>query len=134
MKHLAIFTDEAIKNIFSGKKVIDSRFSQRKIAPFHMIESGDLVYIKKSGGKVVGQFMVKRVISFDNLSSDLIDKIKKDYNRFIKSDKYFWGDRTEAKYGTLIFIEQVQPVLIPIVIEKRDRRPWVVLKEQTIEN
>ena len=67
-KHLAIFTDDVIKDILEGQKTTDSRFSKRRIAPFGQINSGDLVYIKRSGGKIVGQFEVKRVISFDNIN------------------------------------------------------------------
>ena len=133
MNHLGIFTDNTIKDIFSGKKTIDSRFSLKRIPPFARVSSGDLVYIKKSGGKILGQFKVKGVIFFDNLNEELFTKIKKDYNKHIKADKYFWNDHSESKYGTLMFISEVQPVLFPIYIEKKDRRPWVVLTDLKIK-
>lgn len=134
MKHLAIFTEETIRDIFRGEKTIDVRFSLKRIPPFKKVESGDLIYVKKSGGKIVGQFKVKRVVFFDNLSAALFNKIRRDYQREIKADRYFWHNHAEAKYGTLIFISEVQGVLFPIQIEKRDRRPWVVLDTLKIKN
>lgn len=130
MEHIAIFTDQAIKDVFSGQKIIDARFSLRRIPPFNQINYGDKVYIKKSGGKIVGEFKVQRVISYDNLTEEMVDKIRRDYNRLIKADKYFWSDKKEAKYGTLVFLTEVQPVLFPIQFQKRDRRPWVLLERK----
>ena len=134
MEHIAIFTDDAIKKIFSGKKTVDSRFSVRRIPPFAQIKSQDKVYIKKSGGRIVGEFKVKRAISYDNLTKEMVEKIRRDYNKYIKADKYFWFDKKEARYGTLIYITEVQPVLFPIIIKKRDRRPWVSLDKLKAEN
>ena len=130
-EHVAIFSPEAIKQIFKGKKVIDARFSIKRIAPFQLIHAGDIVYMKKSGGKIVGQFRVSAVISFERLTEELLQKIQKDYHRELQVNKYFWSDHSEAQYGTLIFISEVQPVLFPIEIVKRDRRPWMVLDSRS---
>jgi len=131
MKHLAIFDQKTIQKIFNGEKTIDARFSKHRIAPFGVIASRDTVLIKLSGGDVVGEFEVQSVITFDNLTPEKIQKIKRDYNRNIKMDPLFWHEKEQAKYGTLLFIENVQPVLIPLAIKKRDMRPWVVLNQAT---
>lgn len=127
-KHLAIFNEDYIRLIFSGKKTIDVRFSCRRVLPFEKIKSGDLIYMKKSGKEIVGQFKAKRIIYYENLNLEMILKIKKDYNRYICGNKYFWNEKEEAKFGTLIFISEVQPVLFPLNFVKRDRRPWVILE------
>jgi len=127
MKHLAIFDKKTIQKIFSGKKTMDIRLSRRKVLPFGHISSGDKILIKETGGKVLGEFNAARVISYDNLDSVQLEKVKRDYNRFIKMDSLFWHEREDSKYGTIIFIDKVQPVLIPMFFKKRDRRPWMVL-------
>jgi len=60
----------------------------------------------------------------------MIIKIKKDYNKWIKADKFFWLEKREAKYGTLIFLSRVQPCLLPMKFYKSDRWPWVVLENE----
>jgi hypothetical protein len=131
MKHLAIFDPKTIHKIFNGEKTVDARFSKNRIAPFGTIAAHDMVLIKESGGEVVGEFEVLRIISYDNLSREQISKIRRDYNKQIKMDSLYWHEKEDAKYGTLIFMENVQPVLIPLHIRKHDRRPWVVLNNST---
>ncbi len=67
MKHLAIFKGDGGEKILTGEKLIETRFSKSKIPPFGVISTGDLVYIKPSGGDIIGQFRVKKVIFFDGL-------------------------------------------------------------------
>ncbi|MBI2017733.1 ASCH domain-containing protein [Candidatus Daviesbacteria bacterium] len=127
-KHLAIFKGEGAEDILSGKKTIESRFSKAKIAPYGKISAGDLVYIKPSGGDIIGQFRVKKVIFFDGLEVEDIKEIQLNYARFIVAGKEYWKGKEAAKYGTLIFIgESAQFLTSPIKIPKKDLRGWVVL-------
>lgn len=133
-KHLAIFSPEVIVQIFSGEKTIETRFSKRKIAPFGVVQIGDLVYIKPSGKDIVGQFMVKKVISFEGLDSNDWQVIIEKYGRQIvlgsKEDQaQFLKSKQDAKYGTLIFIDKIEQFITsPIKITKKDQRGWVVLE------
>ena len=104
-RHLAIFKGQGAEKILSGEKTIESRFARRRIPPFGVVSSGDIVYIKRSGGDIIGQFKVKRVVFFD------------------------WGEtKATARYGTLIFIGQSSRFITsPIKLKKKDSRGWVVL-------
>jgi hypothetical protein len=132
-KHLAILYPEVIKQIFSGQKTIETRFSKSKIAPFSQIKVGDLVYMKPPGKDIQGQFWVNKVISFENLDSADLEYIKKHYGDKLSlgsrnQDQAFFELKKDAKYGTLIFIGRVdQLITSPIKLEKRDQRGWVVL-------
>lgn len=132
-KHLAIFDLETIKIIFSGKKTIESRFSQGKIAPFGQINIGDLVYIKAPGKDILGQFKVKKVISFEGLDGVDWDMIKLKYGKGLtlgnkEKDRQFFEKHLNAKYATIIYIGQVEQFITsPIRIQKKDLRGWVVL-------
>ena len=104
VRHLAIFKGGGAENILSGEKTIESRFARRRIPPFGVVSAGDLVYIKPSGGDIIGQFKVRKVIFLDN------------------------GEQTKERYITLIFIGQsTKFITSPIKLKKKDLRGWVVL-------
>lgn len=132
-KHLAIFSEPAIVAIFSGKKRIESRFSQKRISPFGQVKVGDIVYIKPPGKEIVGQFRVKKVLSFEGLDKDDWKFISTNYGEEIslgtkKADKEFFDAHKSSKFGTLIFIDQLEQFITsPIRIRKSDLRGWVVL-------
>lgn len=128
MKHLAIFSGNLAEDILSGKKTVESRFSRAKIAPFGAISSGDLVYIKPSGGDIIGQFRVQKVISIEGLEISDLETIKKRYGNQILADESFWQAHQNAKYATLIFIGTTTKFITsPITYAKKDLRGWVVL-------
>lgn len=128
MKHLAIFKGDGAEKILIGKKTIESRFSKVKIAPFGVISSGDLVYIKSSGKDIIGQFRVKKVIFFDGLEVLDIRKIREQYNKELSIDETYWQSKEKSKFGTLIFIgNSSRFITSPIKIPKKDLRGWVVL-------
>lgn len=132
-KHLAIFSKEAITQIFKGKKIIETRFSMRRIAPFGLISRGDLVYIKPPGEEVVGEFRVKKVIFFDGLSKDDWQFIKLNFSQKLsfgkkRLDGKYFDSHLSAQYGTVIFMDQVEKFITsPIKVPKKDLRGWVVL-------
>lgn len=131
--HLAIFSEEAVKAIFQGVKKVESRFSQKRIAPFGNVESGDIVYIKPPGKDIVGQFRVKKVISFEGIGKDEWDLIKSKYGSIIsvgvkKLDGEYLKKHSSAKYGTLIFFDTLEQFITsPVKLNKKDLRGWVVL-------
>jgi|SRR3989344_4544565 len=128
MKHLAIFKGQGAEKILSGEKTIESRFASRRIAPFGLITSGDLVYIKPSGGQIIGQFRVKKVIFYDGLEPGEIKEIRERYEKELAVDESFWTGKDKCKFGTLIFIGNSEKFITsPIKLKKKDLRGWVVL-------
>ena len=126
-RHLAILDRSAVELIFSGKKKIEGRFSKIKIAPFGKVASGDIVLIKIPGEKIVGQFLVDRVISFDHPNRSEVEEIKRRYGKGLSLPKTFWLDHERINYVTLMFIKSVNKFIIEPKIAKKDLRPWVVL-------
>ncbi len=127
-KHVAIFVPEIAELLLNGIKTIESRFSKSKIAPFGVISSGDIVYIKPSGKDIIGQFRVKKVITFDGLNSKDIKALKEQFGQQIAVLDRFWKEKESSKFATLIFVSEVTRFLTsPIRFHKRDQRGWVVL-------
>ncbi|MDP3973388.1 MAG: hypothetical protein Q8P92_01010 [Candidatus Daviesbacteria bacterium] len=128
MKHLAIFKGDGANLILSGKKIIESRFSKRKNVPFGVISKGDLVYMKKSGKDVIGQFRVQKVIFFDGLETKDMEDIKLQYGKEIAADEVYWKRKENSRFGSLIFVGESSRFLTsPIKLAKKDLRGWVVL-------
>lgn len=127
-KHLAIFDIDTTKLIFSGKKKIDGRFSQIKIAPFGKVSAGDLVLMKVSGEDIVGQFTVDRVFYFDHPRREELEYVKKKYGKELRVPESFWLSHEKVNYMTLMFIKSVTKFIIAPEVPKRDLRPWVVLE------
>ncbi|KKQ66055.1 MAG: hypothetical protein US86_C0007G0100 [Candidatus Daviesbacteria bacterium GW2011_GWA2_38_24] len=134
-KHLAIFTPNAVKQILEGKKTIETRFSQKRIAPFGSLSVGDIVYIKPSGKDVVGQFVVKKILYFEGLSTEDWLMIKGYYGKNLslgsgEADEQYFKSKELARFGTIIYIGRVEQFITsPISIQKSDQRGWVVLEE-----
>ena len=126
-RHLAVFAPEAIEKIFSGEKKVEGRFSQVKIPPFGKVSAGDTVLIKKPGEKIVGQFLVDRVVYFDHPTKDEIEQVKRKYGKQMVLPKVFWLDKEKINYITLMFIKSVTKFIVEPQIPKKDLRPWVVL-------
>lgn len=133
-KHLAIFSPEAITQILAGKKTIETRFSQKKIAPFGVVGRGDLVYIKPPGKDIIGRFRVKKVISIEGVDKEDFLEIQSKYGSLVSLgeqtlDKQFFSSRSGANYCTIIFIGNIEQFITsPIKIEKSDLRGWMVLE------
>ena len=127
IKHLAVFSPDTVNSIFSGKKKIEGRFSKIKIAPFNKVSSGDIVLMKVSGEKIVGQFLVDRVLSFDHPRVEEVDFLKRKYSSDLSLTKAFWLDHENINYITLMFIRSVTKFIVAPEIPKKDLRPWVVL-------
>ncbi len=132
-RHLAIFTPSVADQILNGKKTIETRFSKHKIAPFGVVEVGDLVLVKPVGQEIKGQFWVQKLISFQGLTKKDWELIKIHYGKDLslgsqELDDNFFNGKNESVFGTLIFIGRVEKFLTsPVKIEKKDRRGWIVL-------
>src|SRR3972149_2528473 len=113
VKHLAIFDSDTAKKIFEGKKKVEGRFSKIKIPPFGKVSAGDDVLIKVSGGKIVGQFSVDRVLHFDHPRKEEVEFFKKKYASGLAMPATFWLDHEKINYLTLMFIGTVTKFIIP---------------------
>lgn len=127
-KHLAIYSSDTLKLIFSGKQKIDGRFSKIKIPPFCAVSSNDIVLMKLSGEKIVGQFIVDRVLYFDHPRVDELETLAEKYKGDLLLPTEFWLTHEKVNFISLIFIREVSKFLIAPEVPKKDLRPWVVLE------
>ncbi len=126
-KHLAIYKAKALDEIFSGARKIDGRFSKIIISLFGAVRANDIVLLKLSGEKIVGQFVVDRVLYFDHPRREELETLAKKYKTELKIAPNFWLQHEVVNYVSLIFIREVSKFIVPPEVPKKDLRPWVVL-------
>lgn len=126
MYHIAILKPKYFNMILNGTKPIESRFSINKIAPYGVVSVGDVIYLKKTGCAVSNRCKVKRVEYF-NLTPQVVEDIRLKYGELIgTSEPKDWESTKQKKYGTLIWIENVESIQ-PINVPRSNGNAWFVL-------
>ncbi len=129
--HLAIFTEPFLTLVLEGRKTTDSRFSKVRCAPFELVNSGDVIFIKEAGGPICVLALAKRTLFYE-LNARTFKQIRERYGKAICADEGFWRSRRDAAYATLI--ELAETTEIPATsCTKRDRRAWVPLRSPQLQ-
>lgn len=122
--HLGVFVEPFLGAILEGRKTIESRFGVHRCAPFDRVQQGDLIFIKRSGGPVVGIALAGEA-SFYELDPGTLDDIRERFaDKICAQDDEFWKARAEKRFATLIEIDEVTAI-DTLSVDKRDRRGWV---------
>ena len=126
--HLAIMLEPYLQYILDGTKTVESRFSKNRIAPFNMVEPGDVVLLKKVASRSISGVCVVRKVWFYRLNPDTWSQIRDEFSKALRADDpSFWEQREAAQFATLMRIAEIHP-LPSIEVPKRDRRGWVILR------
>jgi hypothetical protein len=122
--HLAIFREPYLKYILEGKKIMESRFSRKKIVPYKKLNLGDIILLKRSGGPLKGIASISNIHYF-TINNRALCYIKKKYTKslFIKDQK-FWADKQKSSYATIFSLDNVVET-DPIYLKKRFRSGWI---------
>ena len=127
--HLAILLEPYLQYILDGTKTVESRFSKNRIAPYEMVAPGDVVLLKKVNAKSISAVCVIRNVWFYRLDPDSWGQIRDGFAKALcAEDPSFWEQRQAAQFATLMRVGEVYR-LPPLVVPKRDRRGWVILRD-----
>lgn len=127
MKHIAIFRQPFFDMVLDGSKTIESRFSDKKIAPYKKIEVGDEIWIKQTGKDVTVKAVAKKVEFFE-LTPEIVEEIRVNFGKEIGTDKFEdWTKTLRKKYCTLIWLGDVKKVE-PIKVPKSHGSGWMIVK------
>ena len=130
--HLAIFREPYLKFIMEGKKTVETRFARRACPPYKCVNDGDVVLLKRAAGGIIGICTIEKAW-FYQLDPTTLSFIKTKFGAAIcPADSAFWKEREEAVVATLMLVGNVTPIE-NILINKRDRRGWVVFKDNKQE-
>jgi predicted transcriptional regulator len=130
-KHLAIFLKQSsVEKILSNEKTMEARFSLEKVLPYGVIKKGDEIFLKESGGLILGKVTVDNVLFYEGLEPETVGKIRREYHQELVVDDGFWQKKANAKYVSLIFLKNPRRFITPMKMKKKDRRPWVIWEEE----
>lgn len=125
-RHLAIFnSSHQIERILDHKTSVELRLTQDRIAPYGLISKHDTIFLKESGGLIMGEVAVDNVLFFDNLDGETLGKLRREYGQEIALADSFW--LKPARYATVIFLKHPKRYVTPMRFKKHDRRPWILL-------
>jgi len=127
MLHLAIFSPGFIEKIFSGRKTMESRFSVIRCLPYKGIEKGDLIFMKRSGGPILGYFLAGTVHFYKDLTPQKLERIVKKYWYELALSESFWESKKNSKYLTLIKMKKPTPFRLPVTVKKSSLHGWIAL-------
>lgn len=127
--HLVILQKPYLDAILGGQKRIESRFTRTKHYAFGRVRPGDKLFLKESSGLVCATAIVAAVKNFENLTPKQIIEIKQQYNHYIIGSDEYWRNKSNCRFGFLVWLKDVQSVG-PVRICKKDWRAWVVLTDK----
>jgi len=125
--HLAILVEPYLRYILEGKKTVESRFSERRVAPYGSVNKDDVILLKRAGGPIVGLCRASDIWYYE-LDPKSWKEIRTGFSQMLcAQDPDFWSQRKSAEFATLIRLTNVLKIP-PFRYSKTDRRSWVVLK------
>lgn len=133
MEHLAILSKsrKLLAKIISGDKKIESRWYKFKRPPFGCISQGDIIYFKESGSSVSAKAKVEKVLTYENLNSNLITEIITKYGTLIGVNSDFIEEVKNKRMCILIFLKDVQTIE-PFEIDKKGyglMNAWISIED-----
>ena len=130
-RHLAVFLkSKEVEEILSGKRQVELRLSESRILPYGQIQKDDEIYLKVSGEKILGKVEVENVLFYDRLSEAMLKNLKREYFETLRLDEKFWQDKVKSSYASIIFLKKPKKFLAPVIYQKHDRRPWIIMENQ----
>jgi hypothetical protein len=125
--HLAVMVEPYLTRVLSGEKTIESRFARVRAAPYGQIAPGDLIWLKRAGGPIMGSARVAEVHQYAGLTPERVDMLLARWGAALRLEAAFIARIRGCRYATLIWLGDVRALPAPIRYERRDRRGWVVL-------
>jgi len=123
--HLAVLHRQYLDLVLSGEKTIESRLTKTRRAPFGKINTGDTIYFKQSSGPIRAVATAGRILSLTDLNPQRISEIFEQYNDRISGADPVWERKKHARYGTLIWIENVIPTSEGPIVPPLYGAAWV---------
>ena len=106
--HVAILKRAYANLVLEGRKVIESRLSLRGGAPFGSAFEGDRIFIKVSGGAIVGTGVIERALHVSGLTPRDVTSLRRRYDHLILGTDEYWASKSLARFATLLWLGRVE--------------------------
>lgn len=123
------------EKILTGEKTIESRWYQKKSAPWGEISEGDSVYFKNAGAPITLSAEVEKVQQFGELTPKRVRQILFEFADRDGLDvgklEHYYDLFRDKRYCILIFLKNIRKIE-PFEIEKRGfgtMSGWIIVKD-----
>lgn len=123
--HLAVFTPTLLAAIIAGRKTVETRLARDRRPPFGRVAVGDRIWLKRSGGPIVGVATVAWVRTLAEATPNQIAALFHDYPG-IAADTAYQLAKQDARFATVIGLGDVRPIA-PVRLPGRARSGWRLL-------
>lgn len=125
-RHLALVSDVELQNILSGKLPYLIKFFKKRLDFLNTLQKGDLIYLRKKGGEVLGQFNIGKLIEIERL--EIGDwKFIKDLETGLKKED-FEEKIEEHSVMVIVQIEKLEQFITSPIDTPKSKKEWVVLE------
>ncbi len=124
--HLAILQQPYLDMIIDRTKYIESRFSKNRVAPYGIVQEGDVLVLKKSSGPIMALARVGQVEYFENLARGDLETYVENRADGLQISSDWLEKKRNSNYISFFHIQAVRRIP-DTPLQKTDRRPWVVL-------
>jgi ASC-1-like (ASCH) protein len=127
MIHVAVLMRPYVELILSGEKTVECRLTKHARPPFNGVEPGDRIYFKESAGPWRLTAIVEQALFEQDLTPKRIREIRRDYNDVIHGDPQYWSWKKDARFLTLIWLRDVEPIETGPGVRPLQGAAWLTL-------
>lgn len=127
MNHLAVIHRRYLDAILTGDKTVESRLSKTRCAPYERVEPGDHVFFKQSSGPMRARATVASVEYHEDLTPAAVSRLARAHNGTVRGEREYWRQKRDARYATLIWLEEVREIADWPVVPNMNGRGWLCL-------
>lgn len=127
--HVAILKREYLRMILTGQKTVESRLTKLRCPPIGMVEPGQRLFFKASGGPFMATALAESVHDYEALTPERIDGLCEQWNPAVCGPLDYWRDRRDRRFATMIRLDRVEPLEVGPKFAAQNMRAWYVLDD-----
>lgn len=131
MLHVAVLKQPYVTMLLQGEKSIECRLTRTQRPPFGAIEPGERILFKQSSGPYRAAALVDHVLFERDLTPRRVREIQRDYNDRIRGEESYWAVKTNARYCSLIWLREIEPIDRGPTLSRLQGRAWITLPDST---
>ncbi len=128
--HIAILQKPYLNAVLAGRKTIESRLTKTMQPPHGMVQEGERIFFKLSGGPFKATARAGTVQYFDQLTPPRIDALRQRFNDAVCGTADYWRMKRSARFATFIELDELTPTEVGPRFTKSPYRAWFVLPDE----